>query len=336
MLQTLPTEIVQRIVQCMLTFPPPANEELDTLPSHGVYLQSWNKIHQRRHLFRLARTCKYLKSVVDPILYENWACHEKLSLATVKGPDDTRMHGFNIGLEKEIKINGKNVNYFRNWYFISKPVIYSGSDGKKSRNKSYEYDPKFYLVAGYQDIPESALKYVKHLGLVCNGYNEPHSLHLSKILPKMTSLTQVTLHLRVVTIQDGERLNHPLSLQFVLDFASIINLLLKREGKPLRINLFLRTSIHMPMGFWMFFRMFDTEWKEWTKLNIHTLVVDTDLPYSTVPSPFADPKSTLKGLKVFYMNNQVLYDTSRGEIVEGGRGPDGNCVVASKHKRVFY
>lgn len=306
----------------MLTFPPPDNEELDTIPSHDIHFQSWNKIYQRRHLFRLARTCKYLKSVVYPILFENWACHEKLSLGNVKGPDDDKMHGINLGRDPEA-CDCMCVDCFTTWYFISKPSDHKYKHpelwNSKARSNSFEYDPKFYLVAGYRDIPESAIKYVRHLGLLFNGNNVLHSLHLPSILPKLTSLNQVTFHMDA----NLESYRSPLGQDFALDFYAVIHLLLKYKGSGLRVNFYLKVSLFYELAYTAFFNRFKNEWKAWTSLNIHTLAVDISSPYRIPPKPFDVPGDTLKSLKQFFRVNEVFGYPETGEMFNVASDPEG-------------
>lgn len=338
MLQTLPPEIVERIVKCMLTFPPPPGTKLDTRPDRGVHFHTWNKIYERRHLFRLARTCKYLKSVVDPILYENWACHEKLSLAGLKGPEEIRLHGMNIGFGRGSSIKGDKENSFHTRYFISKPIFNKIHHCLPGPNKKFvfDYDPKFYLVAGYQDIPESALKHVKHLGLVLNGHKEPHSSHLSVFLPKMTSLTQVTIHLEAMAMRDEQKLRYPINSAFVSDFAFIIDLLLKHKGKPLRINFFLKVTLAPEQAFKIFLKMFETEWRYWAKLNIYTLAVDMGLPYRDLPMSFQGARDDLKkSMKELFIVNQTAFDLATGEMIRPGENAVGNVRTSQFQDMMF-
>lgn len=332
MLQTLPPEIVQRIVKCMLTFSPPSGTKLDTRPDKGVHLQSWNKIHERRHLFRLARTCKYLKSVVDPILYETWACHEKLSLAGVKGPEDHRMHGMNIGQETDPISYDMKVRPFPTCYFISKPCVNRESFRRKDedalRDIALEYDPKFYLVAGYEDVPESALKYVKHLGLVINGYNAPHYFHLPQILPKMTSLIKVTLHLDAHLKKDAPR--HVFGYEYAIDFMTAIHLLLRFKGNSLRVEFMLNISLYEDVPYATLFYRFFKEWSNWTKLNVDTLAICVSGSMRGTPEPFTNKNKVLK-LKRFFCVNEYAFNPITGEYFDFGCAPEEDIIHMFGH-----
>lgn len=207
--QNLPPEILKRIVICMMAFPPPPGQLSDTRPEEGVVLHTWNKIYQPRHLYRLACTCKYIKSIVDPMLFENWACYEKLKVPRKKTKKNksslARMHGLNWGCA-EIQGICKKVDVFPTWYFNSKPVVDKPESLDSSKwPESLERNPKFYLVAGYGDMPRSALKHVKSMCIVFNSFSTPHDMYLKLFLTHMTSLQRVTIHVEIVVDSGGPR-----------------------------------------------------------------------------------------------------------------------------------
>lgn len=332
MLQILPPEIIQHIVKCMQTYPPSNREQLD-YPEKGIQYFTWNKIYEPRHLLRLARTCKYLKSIVDPIIYENWGCHERLSIANMRGFELIREHGICLGEKMGRNVVQKS-DISPTWFFISKPLVKKVGDpasyANKPRNKAFEYDPKFYIVAGCRDIPESAMKYVKHLGIVLNGYNQPHYIHLPKILPKMTSLTQVTIHMEANPNPDT--LRHPLGYHYAIEFLSVIYLLFNYKGNSLDVHIHLANHLYRDQ-FDAFFRRFENEWKNWTKLKIKSLVVDTGLCFQKSPAPFSGEENTLKGLKLFFATRNVMVSTSTGQVVDPTRNTNGAFVRRTLQKK---
>lgn len=162
--------------------------------------------------------------------------------------------------------------------------------------------PQFYLVRGQNDMAPDAFQYVQHLSLQFNIHAIQHGGWLAELLPKMTSLREVTLNLDDPhTKRDIHRWNNT-QMQ---DFANVVGQLRNLSEKPM-VHLFLRMFFSAEHQQTKYFENLAEKWPQWTDLDIQTLEIEVGGSQFIFSDLFCKQLGKLKSLKRFALRSPNL------------------------------
>lgn len=166
MINTLPPEVIKTIVYQLSMVVDPELYNKKTTPFGYYSLLHWNSFSRARDLARLAQTCKYLQSVLYPVMYDG---------AAVWAP------------KTEYRVNSE---LFR----IEEMTKQFHHSAKRSDSVlNYSTKPQFAARLCVDGISTNVAKYIRCLFLKHSPSNGLYLPVLAQVLPKMTSLAEATL-----------------------------------------------------------------------------------------------------------------------------------------------
>lgn len=289
MIQELPPGVVQRIVNYLLELPP---TKYDSDKPGYVGLRSLNSIHQPKHLLNLAHTCKSLRALVYPTIFRLCACHKRKN-EQVFVPQHCREEDSDCKEHLVVDIFDMESRHFTAEpigsgcdYCLLAPFV---SAARTADN------PQFYLSIGFQYLGAEALRHVQHLSLLFRESNEIYFPWLGNILPKMSSLNEVTINL----YSPRQECNRPATdcLNF-LDLMYVVKALLAHKNK-IRIHMFVKLFFSIPSSTFRYFEKLNYVLTLMDKLEIETLMIQPGNEEYTFPISFCQVLKNLKHLKKF-------------------------------------
>lgn len=309
MIHALPREIVEHILYYLLARGYEATGASGNPTSGYVNLGTWNEMQNYSDVMALADTCTSLKYIVYSVIFKAWACHT-----------EEKSNTFLLSMNNKLK-SGTTKVWINHWpvrrysgYFLPKLP-------EKNNSRYYFYTeyfssllnpkckPTFYIVAGYPEMIYDALQHVQHLNLSFDITAVPHSKQLSKVLPKMKALKEVTLWLVLIHRQYGIDSKRT-CVHFKKDSAFVIDQI-KSHSTTLTVHTYLRLHFECEESLRKFLTKFQRDWRHWKDLTIETLQIEVeDFEYS-FPRKFCKMLGKLRHLKRFSINYLGMWDHSQ-------------------------
>lgn len=291
MINTLPPEVIEIVLGHMLVLSRRHFREKENV--QYISFSAWNQIRYARDLRSLAHTCHYLESTVHSIIFRGLACFApRRTDVQYEGEED-----------KYAAYLPQHTTMFRE-YFLPP----SNSRFEKDSFLSYFSNtavPQFCSVLNCTQIPQGALKHVQSLFLNFSYLKVPSQTWISTFFSGMTSLKDVMLKIDHDIEEDNEISNvteallaHENTICVHIYFGLPV---IPPSGDPLGdLSRQLKDRILMERVLVEDFEAYFYDahaWKNWSKLNIETLVIELGSPVNEYSIMFSDIIKDLKSLK---------------------------------------
>lgn len=289
MLDRLPSEIVQHILNYLLILR--YEKYTGSSNSHAgfVNLRTWNEISNFSDILSLAHTCRYIKLITYPVIFKAWAHVDEEYGAFMNKQNGIVCH--------------KGIPFFYSgirWacFFLPRvrysdyQLLYTYKRFRPEQLKSLlnpTCKPRFYIAGS--DMLSGALQYIQHLSLSFNGSRVAYSEWLPDYLFKMKALKEVTINMEG-TFPKGA------SVDLVKDFELVIELLRNHHDTLI---------VHTHMKLWFkdehilceYLENFQNSWRQWQSLVIETLAIEVRAFEYSIPETFSKMIGKLGHLKRF-------------------------------------
>lgn len=290
MINALPPDVLRLIIDHLLRLPPKEHDAEENDRSGYIGLRTWNQIYQPRNLLSLAHTCKYLRSCVLPVLFRSCACPEQKNGSAwvstsccVRSPCYEKEPGRSM-FDMDIKSSGFKMAHSKSVDHFLEPF------DSVMNNAGI---PQFYLTVGFQNTDLDVLAQVKHLSLVFNGPHKIYYFWLESVLPKMVSLTDVTMNL----YSPGQVCNDPVTtcpaFRNILDVVKLLSL----HENTIRVHMFVELFLILPSSTLRYFEKLSHVLTQMSNLKVETLMIQPGNEKYRFPLSFCQTLGKLEHLK---------------------------------------
>lgn len=283
MIHALPPEIISIIVH-YVQINSADKRYINYQRSGGLH--AWNNCCPEK-LLSLAHTCKYLKSVLYPLIFRYFACY-KLNYDSENIPEGPILSRLDYLDENNMYVTcflpPRQSRYYSHGYM---PDQFDSSISSRQT-------PQFYL-SGLMCIATDAHKYIQHLGLVFDEASKPYYPWLGPLLSMMSSLQDVTLNFSY--FEKVSQMNSLGGFDFT-DALYVVEQLLRRKN-TIRVHLLVKLFHETPDDKHKYFRDFIRVVASMTRLKLETVIIHTSTSDYKFPLSFCQLLGQMNCLKRF-------------------------------------